>query len=407
MNAILEALLLQAGYNTALVCIGAALLGAAAGAIGAFVLLRRRSLATDAAGHATLPGLALAFIILALLTGDGRWLPGLMIGASCSAALGLFTVHWLSMRTRLKEDAAIGMVLSVFFGAGIVLMTVIQTLQTGRQAGIASYLLGSAAGMLRSEAELIALMALLTALSVFALRRPLAMLCFDPDYASVLGLRVRLMDLALSGILLLVVVASLKVVGLVLSVALSIMPAVAARFWTNRVHLLVPISAGIGAAGAYTGAALSSTAPSLPTGAIIVLTLFLLFLLSMLLAPARGVLATFIRHQLFRRRVHLRQGLLSLNRGEAIYDGLTLRLLRRRGWIRRDGVATPAGHLAANAAARDEALWALYRRLNPGSAALAQYHRILPVREALPQDTVQELESQFARETGFPQPHRA
>lgn len=398
MNALLQALMLNAGYNTMLVCIGAALLGAAAGAVGAFVLLRRRSLATDAAGHATLPGLAAAFIIAALVTGDGRWLPGLMTGAALSAALGLFTVHWLTVRTRLKEDAAIGMVLSVYFGAGTVLLTVIQSMQTGRQAGIASFLLGSAAGMLRSEAELIAIMALLTAVAIFLLRRPLSLICFDPDYAEVSGVPVRLMDLALSGVLLLVVVASLKVVGLVLSVALSIMPAVSARFWTNRVHYMVPISAAIGATGAYIGAAISSTAPNLPTGAVIVLTLFCLFGLSMLFAPARGVLATAIRHQSFRRRVHQRQGLLALVRGEPIYDGLTLRLLRRRGWIRRDGVATPAGMMAARAAAHDEALWSQYRRLNPGSAATTQYHRLMPIRQALPLDTVQELEASLSQQ---------
>ena len=98
---------------------------------------------------------------------------------------------------------------------------------------------------------------------------------------------------------------------------------------------------------------------------------------------------------------------MALSRGEAIYDGLTLRLLHKRGWIRRDGVATAAGHQAANAAAHDEALWALYRRLNPGSAALAQYHRILPVRAALPQDMVQELEDRFTREGGVVQSHKA
>src|SRR5262249_8738972 len=160
MDAFLSALFLQAGYNTALVAIGAALLGASAGAIGTFVLLRKRSLVSDAISHATLPGLCLAFIVMALVTGDGRWIAGRMVGAAASAGLGLTLVEWVSRRTRLTEDAAIGAVLAVFFGFGIVLLTVIQSLETGRQAGISGYLVGSTAGMLRSEAETIAIAAL-------------------------------------------------------------------------------------------------------------------------------------------------------------------------------------------------------------------------------------------------------
>lgn len=396
MNALREALLLSSGYNTALVCIGAALLGAAAGALGTFALLRRRSLASDAAGHATLPGLAAAFILMALHTGDGRWLPGLMLGAAVSSALGLVTVHLISTYTRLKEDAAIGAVLSVFFGVGVVLLTVVQSMETGKPAGIQSFLLGTAAGMLRSEAQLIALLALLTAAGVVVLRRPLTMLCFDREHALLTGVKVRLMDIALFVLLLGVVVISLKVVGLILSVALSIIPSVAARFWTHRVHYMIPIAAAIGAAAAYVGAALSSTLPDLPTGAVIVLTLFTFFLVSLLMAPASGVLATLLRHQAFRARVHRRQGLLALDRGEPIYDGRTLRVLRRCGWIRRDGTATASGHEAAQRAARDEKLWALHRRLNPGDAAGLQYHRILPIRQVVSADTLLELEKLLA-----------
>lgn len=401
MSPLLDALLLRAGYNTTLVTLGAALLGAAAGAIGTFVLLRRRSLASDAAGHAALPGLAAAFILMALTTGNGRWLPGLMLGAALSAALGLVIVHAISARTRLKEDAAIGAVLSVFFGLGVVLLTVVQALPSGNQAGIASYLLGSAAGMLRSEAELIAIMAAVTALAVFLLRRPLSMLCFDPDYAAISGVRVKLADAALSIILLAVVITGLKVVGLVLSVALTIMPAVAARFWTDRVHHMVPVAAVLGAGGAFVGAAISSSAPNLPTGAVIVLTLFGVFVVSLLFAPARGVLATAIRHQAFRGRVHRRQGLLALNRQETIHDGMTLRLMRRAGWIRRDGVATDAGRRAAREAAHDEALWRVHRDRYPGDASSLHYHRIIPIAKVLPADALAELEAELGLQAAW------
>jgi len=391
MNPLLSALTLSAGYNTALVTLGAALLGAAGGAVGTFVLLRRRSLVSDAIGHATLPGLALAFIVMALMTGDGRWMPGLMVGAAVTAALGLGAIGVMTHRTRLHEDAAIGAVLSVFFGAGVVLLTVIQMLDTGNQAGLSTYLLGSAAGMLRSEALLITVVSGAVAVAIFILHRPLTMLAFDADYAAVRGVQVRRMDFMLALILLAVVVTSLKIVGLVLSVAITIIPAVAARFWTDRVHRMVPIAAGLGAVGAYLGASISSTTYGLPTGSLIVLTLFALFILSMLFAPGRGVVASMVRHHRFRLRVHERQGLLAVAHREPIYDTLTLRVLRRAGWMRRDGVPKPSGMSAAAAAVEDEALWKLYRDLMPVEASEMANQRVYPVREVLPPDTVADL----------------
>lgn len=392
MGGFLSALFLQAGYNTALVTVGAAILGASAGAIGSFVLLRKRSLVSDAISHATLPGLALAFIVMAALTGDGRWLPGLMIGAALSAGLGLLVVDWLSARTRLAEDAAIGAVLSVFFGAGVVLMTVIQTLQTGRQAGLSGYLLGSTAGMLRSEAEIIAVAAAVTGLAIFLLRRPFTLVCFDAEYAAVRGISIRATDLAMMALLMAVTVIGLKVAGLVLIVALTIIPPVAARFWTDRPGRMVVIAAALGAVAAWLGAVVSSLDDGLPTGSLIVLFAFGLFMVSLLLSPRRGLLAGIVHRLGFQGLVHERQGLLALARGEPIYDAQTLRRLRTRGWIRPDGVATLEGRAAAAAAQRDEARWSLYRSLHPEAAAGSPSQGIRPLAEVLPPDIIADLD---------------
>lgn len=396
MDAFLTALFLNAGYNTALVSVGAAILGGSAGAIGTFVLLRKRSLVSDAISHATLPGLAAAFIIMAWLTGDGRWVAGLMIGAALSAGLGLFIVEWIVRRTRLAEDAAIGTVLSVFFGLGIVLLTVIQTLQTGRQAGISSYLVGSTAGMLRSEAETIAVAAFLTGLAIFLLRRPFTLICFDQEYAAVRDINVRATDLAMMGLLLAVTVIGLKVAGLVLIVALTIIPPVAARFWTDRPEPMVVIAALIGAVAAYLGAVISSIDRSLPTGALIVLVAFGLFLASLLFSPRRGLLAGGIERFLFQIQVHERQGLLALARGEPIYDRFTLKVLRRRGYVRADGVATLEGRGAAAEALHDEARWALYRNLYPEEAAGTTHQGVTPIKAVLSPDLVTDLDQRLS-----------
>ena len=393
MDAFFSALFLQAGFNTTLVSIGAAILGASAGAIGTFVLLRKRSLVSDAISHATLPGLAAAFIVMALWSGNGRWMPGLLIGAGLSAGLGILAVEWITRRTRLAEDTAIGAVLSVFFGFGTVLVTVIQSLSTGGQAGITGFLIGSTAGMLRSEAELIAVAAGLVGGAIFLLRRPFTLVCFDQDYAATRGIDVRLTDLAMMGLTLAVTVIGLKVAGLVLIVALLIIPPVAARFWTNRPERMVLLAAGIGAVSAYLGAVVSSTGPGLPTGALIVLVAFTLFSVSLIFSPVRGLLSGTIERIVLSRRVHERQGLLALARSEPIHDPLTLRVLRRKGFIRADGAATEAGSSAAAAALLDEALWTLYRRRYPEEAAAEAHQGLVPISEAVPPDLLASLRS--------------
>jgi manganese/zinc/iron transport system permease protein len=282
VSAFLDALLLNAGYNTVVVMLGAALLGAGAGAIGVFVLLRRRALASDAIAHATLPGIALAFIISALVTGHGRILPVLLLGAAATAALGILCVHWIATRTRLPEDTAIATILSTFFALGIVAMTMVQSMPASGAAGLEAFLLGATAGMLRAEAEFIAVGALAVLAAVLLVQKELGLICFDPDFAQASGYNVRRLDLVALGLLLAVVVIGLTTVGLILIIALAIIPPVAARLWTERLVPMVLIAAGIGAAGCYIGAAgLSSTAPRLPAGAVIVLTLFSLFAASL------------------------------------------------------------------------------------------------------------------------------
>lgn len=396
MQQLIAALFLSAGYNTALVTVGAAILGASAGAIGTFMLLRKRSLVSDAISHSTLPGLALAFIVMALVMGDGRFMPGLLVGAALSAGVGLLLVEWITRRTRLTEDVAIGAVLSVFFGLGIVLLTVIQAMNTGRRAGLEGFLLGSTAGMLLSEAEVIAVAAAFTGLAVYALRRPLTLVCFDQEYAATQGVNVRATDLAMMALVLAVTVIGLKVAGLVLIVALTILPPVTARFWTNRPQRMAAIAALIGAFSAYLGAVISSLGEGLPTGALIVLVSFAIFLVSLVFSPLRGLLAGQIITFALQKRVHERQGLLALARDETIYDPLTLKVLRRSGFIRADGTPTQEGRSAALAATREEALWGLYRRLFPDDVMTAGYHGLTPINEALPSDIVRDLEQRIA-----------
>lgn len=396
-NLFVDALLLGAGYNSALVAIGAALLGVAGGGAGAFIFLRKRALVSDAISHATLPGVAIAFMVMVALGGTGRWLPGLLVGSAISAAAGLLIVEWIARKTRLSEDAAIGAVLSVFFGLGIVLLTVIQTMSSGQQAGLGSFLLGSTAGMLISEAYVVAAAGAVAAALVFTMRRPMTLVAFDPEFAATTGVDVRRTDIAILVLALIVTVIGLKIVGLILVVALLIIPPVAARFWTDRVDWLIVIAAGIGGASGYIGAAASSAFEGFPTGPVIVLVAFALFLISMLASPLRGALASALRHWRFQRRVHARQGLLALARDETIFDRLTLSVLRRAGFIRKDGVATLQGRAAAAKALQDEARWAEAQRSQTDNPVLEQYDGLTPIEDLLTPDQITDLDRRLAR----------
>lgn len=390
MSLFWAALTLQAGYNTALVTIGAAILGASAAAVGAFVLLRKRSLVSDAISHATLPGLVLAFIAMALLWGDGRWIPGLLIGATVSAGLGLLAVEWMARRTRLSEDAAIGAVLSAFFGFGVVLLTVVQSLNTGGQAGLSGFLVGSTASMLRSEAETIAISAALIGLAVFALRRPFTLVAFDPGYAATRGLSLRATDLALMALTLLVTVVGLRVAGLVLIVALTIIPPVAARFWTDRPGRMVAIAAAIGALSAYVGTVLSALDANMPTGALIVLVSFAVFLASLVFSPLRGLLAGRSEARGLARSILIRQGLLDIATGRRP-EAASLTALRRSGFLDEGGEPTAEGRRAAEDAARDERLRAIHRRACPAEARGLDLD-LRPLADLLGPERIGELE---------------
>jgi manganese/zinc/iron transport system permease protein len=392
MTDLLNALLLQSGYNAALVAIGAAMLGLAAGSAGTFLFLRKRALVSDAVAHATLPGVGLAFILMVALGGDGRDLLGLLLGSALTSIAGLFIVEWIASRTRLAEDAAIGAVLSVFFGFGIVLLTVIQTMSAGKQAGLESFLLGSTAGMLFKDALVIAIGGALAVAATYAFRRPMTLVAFDPDFAAATGRNVERIDLAIMGLVMAVTVIGLKLVGLILIVAMLIIPPVAARFWTERTDRLIWIAGAFGGVSAYIGAAISASAPSVPTGPIIVLICFAIFAISIMFAPNRGIISAIISYRRFQLRVHLRQGLLAIARGEFIHDGLTLKVLGRAGLIRRDGVPTDEGRAQAAKAQRDEKRWQVARSLHRDVAVTSRYDGLTAIETVLTDDEIAEID---------------
>lgn len=299
-------------YNTRIVIFGTTLLGLAAGVIGSFTLLRKRALMGDALSHATLPGIGLAFIFATNLGYAGKGLPVLLFGALVTGLLGMVSILVIRNLTRLKEDAALGIVLSVFFGGGVAVLGIVQQMPAGHAAGLEGFIYGKTASMVATDAWLIGIAGAGCLLIAMLFFKELKLLCFDDGYAGARGFPVTGLDLLLMALVTVVTIVGLQAVGLILMIALLVIPAAAARFWTQRMTRMTAYSAGIGAVSCMLGAGMSAILPKLPSGAMIVLMSAFFFLISMFLGTSRGVLIRVTRRWQLNRKIdrqHLLRGL--------------------------------------------------------------------------------------------------
>jgi manganese/zinc/iron transport system permease protein len=291
-------------YNTRIVLLGTTILGISGGVVGVFMLLRKRSLVGDVVGHASLPGITIAFLVMeSLQPGTGRTLSGLLIGATVSALAGVLCTLLIVNYSRIKEDAALAIVLSIFYGLGISLFTVIQSIPSGSSAGLRDFIFGKAALMVQADVELIAQASFIVLIVCALLFKEFSLLCFDEEFATALGWPTTILDLLLMSIVVAVTVVGLQSVGLILVVAILIIPAAAARFWSDHLLTLTVIAACLGGASAFLGVLASSLIPKLATGAIIVVVNSALFLVSLLFGPKRGIVYRVWNQQILRQRV--------------------------------------------------------------------------------------------------------
>src|SRR5438067_5970445 len=235
-------------YTLRTVALGAAALGAVSGALGAFAVLRRQSLLGDAISHAALPGIALAY----LLTHSKAPLV-LAAGAALAGWLGTLAVLAVVRQSRVPYDSALGLVLSVFFGFGLLLLTWLQKRPDASQAGLDKFLFGQAATLLADDVRALAGLGAAAVAVLALLWKEFKLLAFDPDFAASLGYPVRGLDALLTGLLVLAVVLGLQCVGVVLMSALVVAPAAAARQWTDRLGVMVLLAALFGGASGLAG----------------------------------------------------------------------------------------------------------------------------------------------------------
>lgn len=411
--------------NIRFVALGSVLLTASSAIVGSFTFLNKKSLVGDAIAHAVLPGICLGFIL------SGTKNPFYLIaGAFITGWLSLVFVEYITSRTRIKEDTAIGLILSVFFGIGILLLTVIQKSGNAAQSGLDSFLFGKAAALVGRDLYTFAAVAILLLVAVFFFFKEFILLAFDKDFATAIGLPVKRIQLVLTSLIVLSVVIGIQAVGVVLMAAILITPAAAARFWTHNVRTMFLLASIFGGISGLSGAYISYIAPAMPTGPWIVIVISMIAFLSFFFAPRRGVISRVIRQQNIRRTINNENVLKALyqlgedNRNFMIHRSLTeiirrrsfdeqnlsrvLHRLQRQGYVDQQGNSwslTEEGKTRAQRVVKIHRLWELY---------LTTKLHIAPDHVHDDADTIEhlltpELEAELERTLNYPKkdPHKA
>ena len=253
-------------YTLRTITLGTAILGAVCGMLGSFAVLRKQSLLGDAISHAALPGIAIAFLITGAKDSNV-----LLIGALVSGMIGTFWIRGIVSKTHLKSDTALGLILSLFFGFGMLLLTYIQKQPNANQAGLDKYLFGQAATLLESDVWMMAIATSACLVVLLLFWKEFKILLFDADYTKTLGFNTRFIDILITSFIVLAIVLGLQTVGVVLMSAMLLAPAAAARQWTNSLGVMVFLAAIFGAFAGVFGTAISASQNNLSTGPVIVL----------------------------------------------------------------------------------------------------------------------------------------
>ena len=407
-----------ADANVRFVVFGSVLLTASSAVVGTFTFLDKKSLLGDTIAHAVLPGICLGF----LLSGEKNpaWL---VAGAFITGWISVYAVDFITTRSKIKEDTAIGLVLSVSFGIGIFLLTIIQKSGNAAQSGLDSYIFGKAASLVGRDLVIFSVVAVVVLITTWLHFREFTLMAFDRDYAAAIGLPVKRLRLLLTVLVVLAVVIGIQAVGVVLMAAMLITPAAAARFWTDKIRNLVLLASLFGALSGLAGAYLSWLTPSAPTGPWIVLVISLVALFSFFLAPGRGIVARWLKQRNNQRTIHeenLLKTIYQLNESDqsfgqprtvaemelrrAMNSGLrrsTLIRLAGQGYLNSGDTGwslTPEGLRRARRIVRLHRLWELYLATRMNIAA-DHVHEDAETMEHL---ITPELEAELERQLGYP-----
>lgn len=291
-------------YTLRTISIGTAILGAVCGMLGSFAVLRKQSLLGDAISHAALPGIAIAFLITGAKESNT-----LLFGALISGLIGAFWIKAIVTKTHLKSDTALGLILSLFFGVGMLLLTFIQKQPNANQAGLDKYLFGQAATLLEKDVWFMSIVVGACLLVLLLFWKEFKLLLFDADYTKTLGFNIKFLDALITSFIVAAIILGLQTVGVVLMSAMLLAPAAAARQWTNSLAIMVVLAAIFGAFSGVIGTGISASRPNLSTGPVIVLVASVFVLVSFVFSPSRGLLFKEIRFRQNRNDLKLHKTL--------------------------------------------------------------------------------------------------
>lgn len=272
-------------YTFLVVAAGTAVLGMASGLIGSFAVLKKQSLLGDAVSHSALSGIALMF----LLTGQ-KSTAAFLLGAFMAGVVSVYLISKIVRSSSTDYGTALALVMTVLFGVGLVLLTVIQKTPNANQAGIESFIFGSASAMLKGDVMLLSAVSAVLVITTLVFWKEFKLFSFDPEFAKTLGFSTTVLNGLLTFLIVGAVIVGIQAVGVILMSAMLIAPAVAARQWTDRLWVMVVLASVIGAVSGVAGAVMSSTINDMPTGPAIVVVVSLAVIVSLLFAPGRGVL---------------------------------------------------------------------------------------------------------------------
>lgn len=298
------------------------LLGTCSGLLGSFIVVRKLALMGDTLSHAVLPGVALGF--LWNMT-KNPW--AIFVGATVAGLLGTVVVHWIHKTTHIKEDSAMGLVLSGFYAVGICLFTMIQHLPTGNKSGLDKFMFGQAAALSESDLILIATITVLSLIIITLFYKEFLATSFDDEFARAIGLPVKFFHYLLMLLLAFAVVVGLQAVGIVLVSAMLITPAATAYLLTDRMHRMLIYSSLFGMMAGVGGAFFSYLGNSLPTGPFMIVGASLLFTLALLFGARYGILPRWFRNLNRNRRIQIENTL------KAVYQ------IREKANFRKDGIS--------------------------------------------------------------------
>lgn len=405
--------------------LGVTFLSLSASLVGTFTFLRKRALVGDAVAHAILPGVAGAFLF------SGTKDPIiLMLGALISGWVAILAMEYLGKQTKLSPDTAIALVLSVFFGVGIVMLTYIQQGENGQQAGLDQFLFGKAAAMTQKDAMVYSGLALFIVLILGLFYKELKLYSFNPDFAESAGLPIRFLKHLLSSLTVLAIASGIQAVGVVLMAALLISPAAAARAWTESLKVLLSLAALFALLSAWAGTYLSYLSPSMPTGPWIVMFLSVFALGSLFFAPRRGLVYRLLRQMRHRQKIadeNLLKAFYQISESQEFNDEYypTEKLLEKRDFApnelesglhrlqKKNLLLSKRGHYRLSQEGRQKAqrvvrlhrLWEMYLTKRMGMQA----DHIHPNAETMEHIITPELELLLERELDFPtkDPHQS